>query len=387
MDNKKMTVFISWSQSTSHKIAEILKEELEPVFNEEIEFWVSSQDIVSGDIAINSINAALQRSDMAIVCLDSSNFRQPWIYYETGMVFGRNYDINKENSSIICPIIFDNLKIGSFSRTPFYNMQMRAFNKTNMLRIIRDINRTHKEKYKVSGVADKTIRIIFDNIWPQLYDRISSIIKQEGDEASMLTESNVPEKLTKYQEFPAPTYGDVLHYSSGFETQAFYRFLLENVTNRLYIFGRKNRKLSERSLETKYAKLLSKNVDVKILFLNPNSTSALDNSAQDVSDFRVRLITSIKDYIDRYKRLNVKIEEHCRMYTEQRESEIIIADNVVFYRDIAFCSDGKPIHFTNQSFNISSINSQLGTEYYKQFSTVWEANEQNKITENCISSF
>lgn len=38
MGDKKMTVFISWSQPTSHSIAEVLKEELDTLFNGEVEF-------------------------------------------------------------------------------------------------------------------------------------------------------------------------------------------------------------------------------------------------------------------------------------------------------------------------------------------------------------
>lgn len=382
-----MTVFISWSQSMSHSIAEVLKEELDVLFNEEIEFWVSSQNIAAGNIAVNSIISALQRSAMAIVCLDSSNYKKPWIYYETGIVFGRNYNPEDDEQSVICPLIFDNVKIESFAKTPLYNMQLEKFNKTNMRKVAHHINRMYHKKTGLSLLSQRTLNQFFDNMWPRLCDKISTIIKQKGDDADiMLTENNIAERLMRYHDFPEPTFGDVMRYASGFETHLFYRFLLENVSTRLYIFGRKNRKLSERTFDEGYSKLLEKHVDLKILFLNPDSEYAKDNSAQDVSDFRTRLITSIKDFCGRYMKLESNIEDHCRMYSEMRESEIIIADDVVLYKELTFSPDGKPLHFTNQSFFVSSINSQLGTEYCRYFNKVWTENEKNKITYQYIKT-
>ena len=386
MEDREMTVFISWSQSMSHRIAEVLKSELDVLFNEQIDFWVSSEDIPAGNIAVNSIISALQRSSMAIVCLDSSNYKKPWIYYETGVVFGRNYSPEDDEVSVVFPIIFDNLKIPDFDSTPLQNMQLQLFKKESMKEAVLCINDMYCKKTGKHALSKKTLRQFFDQIWPALNDKISLIIKQ-GDNATdmKLTASNVTERLMKYQ-FPEPTYGDVIRYASGFETQDFYRFLLENVVSRLYIFGRKNRKLSEPFFDESYARLIQKNVDLKILFLDPNSEYAQRDSAQDISDFRFRLITSIRDFKKRYEKLNLDISEHCRLYSKQRESEIIIADDIVLYKDLSFSPDGKPAHFTNQSFFISSINSQLGTEYYKIFNSTWDGSREKKITSVFINS-
>lgn len=388
MSDKKMTVFISWSQPTSHSVAEILKEELDTLFNGKVEFWVSSVDIAAGNISINSIISALQRSHMAIVCLDSSNYKRPWIYYETGIVFGRNYNTQNDNLPVIFPVIFDDLKVDHFVKTPFYEMQLMRFNRENAFKITKSINEKSEEITGESILNQRSLDRFFDNIWPQLYGRIDTIIKQKiSGGHNMITEDNVAEKLTKYS-FPEPSYGDVLRYSSGFETFNFYKFLLENVTTRLYIFGRKNHKISERSFDSNYIKILENKVDLKILFLNPNSELAKSDIAQDISDFREKLIISIKDFIERYRKISEhNIEDNCRMYSEPRKSEIIIADDVVFYRDLAYTSDGKPEHFTDQAFFVASINSQLGTEYYKTFQSVWDNNSTSKITSTTEFSY
>lgn len=325
---------------------------------------------------------------MAIVCLDSSNYKRPWIYYETGIVFGRNYNTQNDNLPVILPVIFDDLKVDNFVKTPFYEMQLMSFNRKNAFKIMKSINEKSEEITGESILNQKSLGRFFDNIWPQLYDRIDTIIKQKiSGGHNMITEENVVEKLTKYS-FPEPSYGDVLRYSSGFETFNFYKFLLENVTTRLYIFGRKNHKISERSFDSNYIKILKNKVDLKILFLNPNSELAKNSIAQDISDFRDKLIISIKDFIERYRKISEhNIEDNCRMYSEPRKSEIIIADDVVFYRDLAYTSDGKPEHFTDQAFFVASINSQLGTEYYKTFQSVWDNNSTSKITSTTEFSY
>lgn len=384
MGRKEMTVFISWSQPASHEIAEVLKSELTSLFKQQIEFWVSSKDIATGSISIQSIIAALQRSSMAIICLDSSNYRKPWIYYETGVVFGKNYSGGNKNQPVIIPIMFDNLKVSDFQNTPFSNMQLMPFTKATMENAVNQINTIYYREMNQLILNEETLTRSFDKIWTRLYDKIDSIIKQKKVGSDMrLTEENVAELLTKYDGFPPPTYGNVIRYSSGFETANFYKFLLENVTSRLYVFGRKNRKLSE-STPTAYSTLKSKNVDLKILFLNPNSEQAKSDKTQDVSDFRTRLILSIKDFCRKYEDLGLNISEDCRMYSEQRDSEVIVADDIVLYKDLSYTPAGKPMHFTNTSFFITSISSQIGTTYYNQFISVWDKNEKNKISESFV---
>ena len=379
-----MQVFISWSQPTSRQIAEILKDELYSFFNEKIEFWFSSTDISAGDVAINSIIDSLQKSDIIITCLDSSNFNKTWIYFETGVIFGRNY--NKEKH-VVFPIIFDDISFDDFKGTPFTYFQLKIFNKDNLKKILEEINDLYKIQNGDYARNLNTFQTRFKETWNKLNKQINTnIMKKCSKSGSMITTKNIVDKLSHYKAFPAPSLGSVIKYDSGFETNYFYDFLLENAKKRLYIYGRKNKKLGDKTFKDKFKKILDNKIDLKILFLNPNSNYAKDKKAQDIASFKSALIACILDISERFKKNNLDISHYCRMYDEQRASEIIIADEVVFYKDLAYSTEGKPLHFTNESFYITSVDSLLGKKYYDIFDITWNKYKENLITESLLKS-
>lgn len=383
MEENKMTVFISWSQDKSREIALILKEFLPDLFDQKITFWLSSVDISTGGISFSDIVEALQQSSMIIVCLDSSNYTKPWLYFETGTVFGRNHA--QGGASSVLPIMFDNLCVSDFSGTPFSDLQLVNFTKGNMRKALDQINEAYFRKMGNWAISKQSLDRFFDTVWPAIYSKIDSIIKQRGVESSMrLSQSNVTELLEKHGGFPKPTIGDVIRYATGFETYSFYDFLLKNVTSRLYIFGRKNRKLSDSTLNEGFAALKDKQIDLRILFLNPASEYAKRGTPQAIEKFQERLILSLYDFVTRYEALNADISKDCRMYSVKRENEIIVADDIIFYKDVAFSPEGTPLHFTNGCFYVVPIDSQLGQMYYNQFNTVWHESAKTAVAPQSI---
>ena len=381
-----MQVFISWSQEKSRKIAEVLKEELYLLFNQEIIFWVSSKDIPFGDVSVSSIVNALQKSEMIITCLDSSNYKKSWLYFETGAVFLRNYE--GDSKPIVFPVIFDNLEFSDFDGTPFRDLQLQRFNRNSIKRLAENINKRYEKMHGKPAIAASSFERYFNHTWSNLQKKINNIITQhytEGD--TVLTDKNVTDKLSKYKDFPTPSHGPVIRYDSGFETIYFYDFLLTNVSKRLYIFGRKNKKISDRTLNKKVKEILNKEIDFRLLYLNPSSDYAKDRKAQDVDNFKQKLMISMKDMCEIFNEKNLDISKCCRMYDKLRDSEIIIADEVVFYKDLAYSKDGKPLHFTNESFCITAINSELGDKYYKDFVTTWNECENERLTNSLVSTF
>lgn len=370
--NKKMTVFISWSQSRSKQIATILKDTLELLFNRKIEFWVSGKDIATGAFFASTIATVLKRSQMAIICLDRSNYKKPWILFETGGVFLQNYDPENIDQAILLPIIFDNLKPEAFSGTPFHDMQLSQYNMENMGRAVHQINNMYK---KVTGeyvLEPDTLTSFFEQLFPSLHDKIEAVFGQTTEEVeNMITEDNVADLISGYDGFSEPAFGNVIRYEYGFETLAFYRFLLENVKNRLYIFGRKNSKLSSYELDVKYSDIINRGIDVRLLFLNPKSQLAKGRVAQNIANFKRNLEDSIIRYIERYKSLNVDIDFQCKMYDQQRDCQIVIADNVVFYKELTFTPNGKPERFTNKPFSVTSVNTAIGMTFMNKFNQVW----------------
>lgn len=377
MKDKRMKIFISWSQQDSKEIAKTLKTELSKFFNRKIEFWVSAMDINSGGVSANEIITALQDSDMIIVCLDSSNYNKPWIYFETGMVFGRKYD-NKltGEATIVYPIIFDELNVSDFSNTPFSALQLMKFSKQSFHNMLLGINKYYKKLTAIELLAEDTLNDFFEPLWNKIHNSVNSIIVQRNHGVdSVLNSDNVVEKIKQYNGFPEAKKGKTIQYDFGFETETFYRFLLENVKTRLYIFGRKNRKIIGNDLKNEFGKILKDNVDLRMLYIHPDAEDSKNNTAQDIKEFRKKLIISLNYAEERFDELKVKIEDHCRLYKCKRDSEIIIADDVVFFKDLGYSQDGKPLHFTNDSFFIVSVDSKIGSDYFNKFMSTWEKAE------------
>ena len=73
-----------------------------------------------------------------------------------------------------------------------------------------------------------------------------------------------------------PEYGDLkkAHFESGYESYEFYNAILKTAKKRLYVFGRKNRKLFSKN-NTKIKKLIEDGIDFKCLFLSDKSNPVL----------------------------------------------------------------------------------------------------------------
>jgi hypothetical protein len=78
-------VFISWSGETSHKLALLLRDWL-PTVVQNIDFWISSQDIGKGDRWSIELSRQLAETSFGIICVDSSNAYSPWLNFEAGAI-------------------------------------------------------------------------------------------------------------------------------------------------------------------------------------------------------------------------------------------------------------------------------------------------------------
>lgn len=80
---KQNKIFISWSGKNSKKIAMELKEVLEhKIFSStDLECFVSTVDIASGDDWWNKINKELKKCKQGILCVTKENIKAPWIFF------------------------------------------------------------------------------------------------------------------------------------------------------------------------------------------------------------------------------------------------------------------------------------------------------------------
>ncbi len=80
-----MKVFLSWSGSTSHELAELLRRFLDKIFTN-IEPFLSDADIQSGDRWFETLGRALDTTQVGIFCLTPENLEKPWMLFEAGAI-------------------------------------------------------------------------------------------------------------------------------------------------------------------------------------------------------------------------------------------------------------------------------------------------------------
>lgn len=155
-------------------------------------------------------------------------------------------------------------------------------------------------------------------------------------------------------------------FEEGYETYEFYNAVLKSAKERLYIYGRKNRKLFTKN-NTKIKELLSNNVDFKCLFLSDKANASILKIAQDNDNFEEDLQKVINNVKDKYKD-NI---ECFKKYDFQQLKRIIIVDNAIIVSDVEF-QNGKVKHFTKGSFKVYDANSVEGISLTNEFNKVWD---------------
>jgi hypothetical protein len=78
-----MRVFISWSGEPSRSVAQALRD-WPPIVVQQVEPWMSDEDIESGGRWNDQIAAELEQADYGIICLTSTNLDRPWSLFEAG---------------------------------------------------------------------------------------------------------------------------------------------------------------------------------------------------------------------------------------------------------------------------------------------------------------
>jgi hypothetical protein len=103
MDRKR--VFISWSGKTGNDIAELLKKTFF-MDHPQLEAWVSSVDIGSGQPFRTALTGALQGMDFGIGIMTPGASRKPWVNFEAGFLFARlqNFKVMLFNENVEGPL-------------------------------------------------------------------------------------------------------------------------------------------------------------------------------------------------------------------------------------------------------------------------------------------
>ena len=101
-----MEIFISWSKDKSRLLALETKKFILNTLGNKIEVFFSP-DMYKGTSVDNEIHTNLLKSDKCIVCITSDNFKNPWLMYEAGVVYGAHFA--EPGGSIVIPILFEHI--------------------------------------------------------------------------------------------------------------------------------------------------------------------------------------------------------------------------------------------------------------------------------------
>ena len=159
-------------------------------------------------------------------------------------------------------------------------------------------------------------------------------------------------------------------FEEGYETYEFYNAILSAVKEKLYIFGRKNRKLFTRN-NAKLKELLDNNLDFKCLFLSDKASPSILKIAQENDTFEEDLNKVISGVKERYP----DYISCFRKYDFQQLKRIIILDDVVIYAPVEF-ERGNVKHFTKSKFVIYSMDNTKAIDLVHEFNKVWDISKE-----------
>lgn len=162
----KPKVFVSWSGAASEAAAKALKKAIEAVFNN-VEAWVSSEDIKLGEEWFGKLTEALAGSKFAIVCLTRRNLASGWVMFETGAVAGTFRDKAK-----VVPVLLEGDTNDLVD--PLKRFNGTAFTEDGMRRLFESIN-----QHVDAPLTDEAVRDLLRKQWKALKKAVDSALRAE----------------------------------------------------------------------------------------------------------------------------------------------------------------------------------------------------------------
>jgi hypothetical protein len=386
-----MKIFISWSKDKSRLLALETKNFIQKVLGNDIDVFFSP-DMYKGTSVDNEIHNNLLESDRCIVCITSDNFKNPWLMYEAGVVYGAHF--LKPGKSIVIPILFEHIPDwSSWVDKPLNRyVPIRLDNENNNFK-----NTREDFKCFLQELADEVPTELknFSKYWKIYIDNVVNILQRE--QMIPNTCRDLVDQIMKdnYGNFtitsPEITREHIL-FHKGFSTNVLTRILIRNVIDyqgkRLWFYGRRNKKIFTGENDDFFNFLanegLNNGVDFKCLFPHPNSEAMTKAVSKDKERrFIADLQTSLEAAVRMKNRFHLPINEMFRLYKRPRKESIIISDNAVLYSPITCDSEGYPLQITNSSFEIIGISesdsTSRGNVLYDAFMDVW--NQSIPLTE------
>ena len=157
-----MNIFISWSGTTSHKVAMILREWMPSVIQSVVPY-VSSENIDKGARWSTDIAEELNKSTFGILCVTKDNVEAPWLNFEAGAL---SKSIDK---SRVCPFLF-RIKRSDMSG-PALQFQSTIFEKDDVFKLLKTINTSCGDQ----AIEEARLEKAFEVWWSPLKNDLDGI--------------------------------------------------------------------------------------------------------------------------------------------------------------------------------------------------------------------
>lgn len=164
-----MRIFASWSGEDSRAAAELFRDWLPNVL-QEVEVWVSSQDISKGEKWSESLWASLSDHQFGILLVTKTNFSAPWILFEAGA-------LSKSVKSLVIPILC-NLGRTDIASSPLNQFQNATASREDIYQVVASINDACERR-----LTRERLRSTLDKWWPDFEQEFGKITFKEGGEA------------------------------------------------------------------------------------------------------------------------------------------------------------------------------------------------------------
>lgn len=380
-----MKIFISWSKNKSKLLAEETKKLIVSTLGKSVEFFFSPE-MYKGTRVDHEIHKNLLECDKCLVCITAENYKNPWLLYEAGVVFGSNY--SKTATGIVIPVLFEHIPDwSSWIDKPlnqYVPIQLKISNaefvygkqdfKNFLVELAKEGNYKLKNFEKSWETYERNIKMILKKeqlIPTECKDLVDRLLETDAGTFTLESPEITSEKIT---------------FHKGFATNILTGILLDNIINyqgkRLWVYGRRNKRLLSSDNEKFFAFLANEGirngVDFKCLFPFPNTeaTEKATNMAKARS-FKTDLQTYMENAISLGNKYNLPVEKMFRLYKRRRTKSIIVSDNSILYRHIMCDGDGYPLPYTNTDFEVLSIlptnnTPSRGSMLFEELKNIWE---------------
>lgn len=394
-----MKIFISWSKNKSRQLAEVTKNFLEKTLGNSVEFFFSPE-MYKGTSVDHEIHKNLLESSKCLVCVTSENFKNPWLLYEAGVVYGANHQKTKDG--IVIPILFEEIpEWSSWIDKPlnrYVPIQIQNYNHEF------GTGKTEFKKFLEQTAKSLNIKLKQFNLnWEKYEYEIKQILKKEQIipiECKELVNKLLENDNNSFSIVSPDISKEHIIFHKGFTTHALMKILTDSITEfegkYLWFYGRKNKKLLSREYDDFFKYLadegLYNGVDFRCLFPLPGSDASFKASSKDREKiFNYEMQISLTQAYKLKNKFGLPVEKLFRLYIEPRKESIIRCDNAVIYRQTICDTEGYPLPYTNSNFEIFSAlenedeRKNKGFNSIKKFEEIWSDNARSvPLTEELL---